>query len=258
MELNLNGKKFLVGGATSGFGRAVSEALLKEGAHVVAVARSMEKLKEFKTQHGDSLRIFEGDLTNLNTLDKLASKIDYSSLYGVVVNAGGPPAKSFLETTIQDWDEAYNQIVRWKVKLTRDIVPHMMKRGNGRFLYIESVSVKQPIENLVLSNSLRMAVVGFVKSLSADLASSGITFNILAPGYHETQAIERLLNKASEVRGISRDEAKASIVKGIPAGFMGDTSDFASLACWLLSKNSRYINGQTISVDGGVVRGVFG
>ena len=258
MNLKLSNQQFLIGGASSGFGRAIAESLLEEGAKVIAIARKEEALREFQALKKGQLEVFTGDLTSPETLEKLKKTFDYSKLSGVVINAGGPPAGNFMEVPIEDWDSAYKQLIRWKVQLTKDLIPYMKNNHYGRFLYIESVSVKQPIENLVLSNSLRMAVVGFVKSLSADFASSGITFNILAPGYHETQAIDRLLKKASEMKGMSEKEAKENIIQNIPAGLMGKTHDFASLATWLLSGSSAYISGQTISVDGGVVKGVFG
>ncbi len=125
----------------------------------------------------------------------------------------------------------------------------------GRILFIESAAVKQPIENLILSNSLRMAVVGFAKTLSQEVAHQGITCNILAPGYHATPAMERLFANKSLLLGISSDEAKKEFEKETKVGHLGDPEDFGSLAVWLLSSHSRFITGQTISIDGGLVRG---
>ena len=138
------------------------------------------------------------------------------------------------------------------------MLPIFREQKYGRFVYIESASVKQPIDNLVLSNSLRMAVVGFVKTLSSEIADQGITCNILAPGYHDTPAMERLfLNKAS-LLGIKPHEARQEFEKEILSGKLGDADDLASLAVWLLSKRSNYITGQTISLDGGLVKHSFG
>lgn len=120
------------------------------------------------------------------------------------------------------------------------------------------MSVKQPVENLVLSNSLRLSVVGFVKTLSQEIADRGITLNILAPGYHDTQAMQRLFVKKSQVQNISVEEAGKQFEDEIKMGKMGNPDEFASLAIWLLSPHSRYITGQTISVDGGLIKSVFG
>ena len=184
--------------------------------------------------------------------------VDDRQLHGIIVNAGGPPAKTVLETTMDDWDMAYNTILRWKVELTKAFVPLMQPYNYGRFLFIESSSVKQPLENLVLSNSLRLAVVGMVKTLALEIATSGITLNIMAPGSHDTPAINRIYKKKSEQTGLEMDVVKEAAIKQIPVQFLGEADDFASLAIWLLSKNSRYITGQTISVDGGSVRGTMG
>jgi 3-oxoacyl-[acyl-carrier protein] reductase len=121
-------------------------------------------------------------------------------------------------------------------------------------VYVESSSVKQPIENLVLSTSLRLAVVGFVKTLSQEIAKSGVTLNILGPGSHNTPAIDRLYHKKSEQTGLDFDTVKQAAIQQIPVGRLGDADDFASLALWLLSKQSGFVTGQTMMVDGGAVR----
>ena len=134
-----------------------------------------------------------------------------------------------------------------------------MKNQNvGRLLYIESVSVKEPVANLVLSNSLRPAIVGFAKTLSQEIAHNGITVNILAPGYHSTAAMERLFAKKAELENISENEAKELFEKEIPVGKMGKPEEMAGLACWILSPLARYVTGQTITHDGGMVKSVFG
>jgi 3-oxoacyl-[acyl-carrier protein] reductase len=174
------------------------------------------------------------------------------------VNAGGPPAKAFLETNMDEWDQAYRQILRWKVDLAQRFLPLFEKNNYGRYLFIESFSVKQPIPNLVLSTSFRMAVTGFVKTFSDEIALKGITANVMAPGMHMTPALERLIRKNSEVDGISFEAAKEKIIDSVPVKKAGNVNDFGSLALWLLSPWSSYITGQTISVDGGTVRGAMG
>jgi len=257
MDLQLKSKLFIVSGASSGFGRAIASMLCEEEALVIAVARGMEKLKALQGEH-PAIEVLSLDITQPESLSRLVESVGERDLDGIVVNAGGPPAKAFLETNMEDWDKAYRQVLRWKVDLAHTFLPLFEKNNYGRYLFIESISVKQPVPNLVLSTSLRMAVTGFVKTLSDEIALKGITANVLAPGMHMTPALERLIRKNSEVDGISFDEAKEKIIDNVPVKRTGNVDDFGSLALWLLSPWSSYITGQTISVDGGAVRGAMG
>ncbi|MEX0844741.1 MAG: SDR family oxidoreductase [Balneolaceae bacterium] len=258
MDLKLTNQLFLICGASSGFGRAVAERLLEEGAHIIAVARRLEKLKELQESYPEQVQYIIGDLTDSSVLDEIDSLLKNQQLYGVLVNAGGPPAATALETTMEQWDEAYQSVLRWKVDLTKRLVPYFSQHGYGRILFVESQSIKQPIPSLVLSNAFRAAVAGFAKTLSSEIANQGITVNILAPGSHETPAIERVIKKRAEESGKSFEEVKKSMEESIPVGRMGTGDEFASLAAWLLSKHSGYITGQTISHDGGNIMGLFG
>jgi 3-oxoacyl-[acyl-carrier protein] reductase len=257
MDLQVKNHLFIIGGATSGFGRAIAEALLNEGANIIAVARGEEKLKTLQASAPAQVEILAGNMAEEATISQLKNMVGKRQLHGMVVNAGGPPAKTVLETTLEDWDNAYNTILRWKVALTQTFVPAMIEQKYGRVLYIESSSVKQPLENLVLSNSLRVAVVGMVKTLSQEIAKSGVTLNILGPGSHNTPAIDRIYHKKSEQTGLPFEEVKEKAIAQIPVGALGEASDFASLALWLLSPMSRYITGETITVDGGSVKSML-
>jgi 3-oxoacyl-[acyl-carrier protein] reductase len=253
MNLELTDQLFIVGGATSGFGKAIAHKLLEEGAAVIAVARNREQLHELYDIHRKA-EVVVGDITQSFSIEQLKQQVADRTLHGMLVNAGGPPAKTVLETTLTDWDDAYAKLLRWKVELTQTFVPAMIDAGYGRIVYIESSSVKQPIENLVLSTSLRLAVVGFVKTLSQEIAKSGVTLNILGPGSHDTPAIDRLYHKKSEQTGLSFGEVKQAAIKQIPVGRLGDPDDFAALAIWLLSSQSGFVTGQTMMIDGGAVR----
>lgn len=253
MDLQIKSRLFVVTGSTSGFGRAITLSLLKEGAHLIINARGEEKLIDLKDQYPDQVEVVAGDITSDATISQLIRAIGERQLHGILINAGGPPASSFISTEMQEWDQAYASVLRWKVKLTKAILPLMTKFNYGRFVYIESASVKQPIENLVLSNSLRLAVVGFVKTLSQEVASTGITLNVIAPGYHNTAAMGRLFKKKSETTGISIEEAKASFAKQTAVGQLGEADNLGSLVTWLFSPKSSYITGQTITIDGGLV-----
>jgi len=258
MDLKIKNKLFIVCGATGGLGNGVALNLLNEGAKIIAIARDRDKLNNFQNKYPDQIETVIGDIGQSETVKLAVKKVGNRFLDGLLMNAGGPPAKSFMETEMADWDQAYNSILRWKVELSKAIMPKLIEQGYGRIVYIESSSTKQPIPNLVLSNSLRLAVVGFVKTLSQEVAAKGVTLNILAPGFHETDAAKRLFLKRSEVEAISIPEAKTKYTSAIPVGKMGNPNDFGSIAAWLLSPVSEYITGQTISVDGGAIKGVFG
>ena len=231
MDLQLENKFFIVTGASSGFGKAITTALAGERAKVIAVARGMEKLEALQKEN-PGVEILSLDITLPESLDVLVKALGDRALTGIVVNAGGPPAKAFLETKMEDWDEAYQKILRWKVDLTHTFLPFFEKTQYGRYLYIESVSVKQPVPNLVLSTSLRLAVTGFVKTFSDEIAHKGITANIMAPGFHMTPALERVICKNSEVQGLTFDEAMDKMLETVPTRKIGKLGDFASLAAF--------------------------
>lgn len=257
MKLQLDDKLFLVGGATSGFGKAITEQLIEENAQVIAVARTEAKLLELQNL-SDKIEIIAGDLSEESVLKDILLKIGNRVLTGAVINSGGPPAMPVMDTKLSDWDEAYKTVVRWKIALTQALVPKMMANGYGRLLYIESVSTKQPVENLVLSNAMRLAVTGYVKTLSQEIGASGVTLNILGPGYHATQRMENLFAKNSELKGIPEEDIRRAFSAQTAVNKIGKPEDFASLALWLLSPYSSYITGQTITVDGGLVKGTMG
>jgi len=253
MNLEIKDKLFVVTGATSGIGKAIAISLIEEGAKVIINARGQKRLLEMQSTHPDQIEIISGDITTDAIISGLINKIGTRKLDGILVNAGGPPAKSFITTELGDWDDAYKNILRWKVKLTKALLPKFIDQKYGRIVYIESASVKQPIDNLVLSNSLRLAVVGFVKTMASEIGSHGINCNIIAPGYHATPRLESLLKNISESQGISLEEAKKEFVQHTNLKRLGKVEELASLATWLLSPSSSYVTGQTIAVDGGLV-----
>lgn len=258
MDLQLTDQNFLVCGASSGLGRAVAERLIREGANIIVVARREEKLKALQGDFPEQITLIPGDLTQESVLDKIQERVRKLPLNGVLLNSGGPPALSALETKMQDWDLAYEGVMRWKINLVLRLIPFFVERHYGRILLVESQSIKQPIPSLVLSNAFRSAMAGFAKSLSFDVAKSGITVNLLAPGSHETPAIDRVIRKRSEETGHSYEEVKKMMSEEIPVGRMGKAEEFSSMAAWLMSPLSSFVTGQCLSHDGGNIKGLFG
>ena len=247
----------LVCGATSGFGFAVAQTLLEKSEPVLGIARREEKLNRMKTDY-DNFDFIAGDLTQEETIDRIADFLNDHAVKAVFINSGGPPAAAFLETKLADWDKAYEDIFRWKVKLALLLSDYMKKQEYGRIVFLESASVKQPIPNLVLSTSLRMAVVGMARTMADELAEDGVTVNVLAPGSHDTNALQRLYVKAGEKQNISLDQAKEQFKQKTGMKRLGNPIELASLASWLLSKDAGFVTGQTITAAGAAVKGVFG
>ena len=254
MDLQISQQHFLVCGASGGFGKAIAETLLQEGAQVTAVARSADKLQALQTAYPKQVKTVVADVTTEASLQTITTAIQ-QPLHGILLNAGGPPAMSALEATLPDWDNAYASVLRWKIALLKALLPAMQAQQYGRIVSIESVSVKQPVENLVLSNAIRMAVVGYLKTLSQEVAGQGITINIMAPGYHATDAMNRLIDKKAAVAGISREDAAAAMAQQVPVGRLGTATEFASLAAWLFSPHSGFVTGQTFAIEGGLYKG---
>lgn len=258
MDLHLQNKTIAVGGVTSGLGRAIALTLMNEGARVVGLARTQAKLDEMAIEFGDRFVPVSIDLTTPSSVEDLISLLVKEDIYGLCVNAGGPPPMATLETDLDDWDAAYRSTLRWKVQLVLGLLPHFLEKEAGRIVFVESVSIKQPIDGLVLSNAFRAAVAGFVRTISREAGNKGVTYNILAPGYHATPRITSVLEKSAELQEIPFEAAEAQYAAEVPVGHIGDPKDFASLAAWLFSPHSRYVNGQTISVEGGMIRHLMG
>ncbi|MEX1136555.1 MAG: SDR family oxidoreductase [Balneolales bacterium] len=258
MDLQIANQLFVVCGATSGFGLAVTRALCQEHANVIGIGRSEEPLLKLENEYNKQFTGISGDLRDEETLGKIDDTLKDKTLNGILLNSGGPPPKAAVDTSLEDWDEAYRLLFRWKVSLIRKLLPIFQHQKYGRILFIESQSVKQPLNNLVLSTAMRAAVVGYAKTLSQEVARDAITVNVLAPGSHNTPAINRIIDHKSRQGDISFEEAKAEMDSNIPAGRMGEAYELASLALFLLSPCSAYLTGQTISHDGGSVKSLFG
>ncbi|MFW6203065.1 MAG: SDR family oxidoreductase [Marinilabilia sp.] len=251
MDLQLQKRKYLVTGASAGLGKAVAQTLLENGAQVQLVARNESNLRELADQWANQASIIPGDITNPDFLEELKQNIP-KDIYGAFFNTGGPPAATIEETTMKDWDEAYHLVLRWKIDLSKILLKQFKNNNTGRLLFSESASVNYPIPNLVLSNSFRMAVVGYMKTLTKEIHAQDITANVIAPGYHDTGALDRLINKTATTKGISNEEAREFLKSKVPVGHLGQPREFASLAAWLLSPLAGFASGQVFALDGGV------
>lgn len=254
MNLSLKGQKILVLGASSGFGRHVAERISAEGGHPILVARSVDKLKKYVDAHPDSSYVAT-DLFSEEGLQKLFDELDGVAIDGVLLNAGGPPSGSF-PMQMNDWDRGYQMVLRWKIELLQWLMPRFEAAGYGRLVFIESVSVREPIAGLVLSNVYRMAVVGLMKSIVNELQGQDILLNILGPGYHLTDRLENLIAGKSQELGISETEVANQFADNTTLKRLGDPASMAELAVWLLSSHNSYLTGQVIPVDGGLTKGL--
>lgn len=225
---------------------------------MIGIARGQDKLDAMAAEIGKDFTPYAADLTDATAVKILGEYLVKEEVTGCVFNAGGPPTGRIEELEMKDWDQAYASTFRWKVQLAEALLPALREVGYGRLLFLESVSIKQPIDNLVLSNAMRAAVAGFVKTLSREVGEDGITANILAPGYHATPRITTVLAKAAKMQGLSFEETEAGFTAETATRQLGDPADFADMAVFLLSPQARYITGQTITVDGGLVRHITG
>jgi 3-oxoacyl-[acyl-carrier protein] reductase len=249
---------FIVLGAGSGFGEAIARHLLAQDHTVIAVARHTESIQSYASAYPASCEVLAADVMELGFGDKLIAFLKNRTPQGIVINASGPPAGGFFDVSPQQWEAAYHNVLHWKVLLLHKIIPIFKSAHYGRVVMIESVSIKQPVPQLILSNALRAGVAGMVRTLADEVADSGITINIMAPGYHDTQAMQRLYNRKAETLSISLEDARAIFTADTGTGTLGTAADFASLAVWLLSPESRYVTGQTISIAGNLVKGIMG
>jgi 3-oxoacyl-[acyl-carrier protein] reductase len=263
MDLGLTGKVAFVAAASQGLGRAVAEELAAEGADLVLCARGAERLEAACEQirRSSSVKVLgvAGDLTQREDIQRIASDgLDRFGRFDILVtNSGGPPAGTFESLDADDWDNATRGLLTSVIELTRLLLPGMKERGWGRILNITSISVKQPVDNLMLSNSLRAAVTGFARTLANEVAAHGVTVNNILPGYTLTERVEQLAESAALRESITTDAAKAAWESQIPMGRLGTPAEFAALAAFLVSERASYITGTSIPVDGGWIRSLY-
>jgi len=263
VDLGLKGKVALVAAASRGLGRAVAEELAAEGASLVLCARGAEELAKACSDIESASRVqclgVAGDVSSPEDVSRIvgAALGRFGRVDILVTNAGGPPAGTFESLSEREWEVATRLTLTSVLNLTRAVLPGMRERRWGRILNVTSIAVKQPVENLMLSNSLRAAVTGFARTLANEVAAEGITVNNLLPGYTRTERVEELARAATAREGVTEAEARARWEAEIPMRRLGEPREFAALAAFLASERASYITGTSITVDGGWVRSLL-
>ncbi len=262
METGLKNRAALVAGSSQGLGRAAAQALAAEGSHLALCARNPDALEQVSY---DIRRRFGVEVHSeaLDVRDSAAIGQFVKNAYSVfgrldicVANAGGPPAKEFLETTDQDWDDAFALNLRSAVALARAVIPFMQRQRWGRVITISSITVRQPQPQLILSNAVRAGVMGLVRSLANEFGKDGITVNNVGPGYTATDRLKQLLTRRAAASGQSETEIRQAWVNQIPLGRLGQPEEVADAVVWLASERASFVTGQTILVDGGMYKGL--
>lgn len=263
MDLGLEGKVALVGGASRGLGRAVAEGLAREGCRVAIAARGREALeaaaREISTASGVEVLPFVCDMSVHDDIKRFVAQAveRFSRLDIVVNNAGGPPPGVFDEHSDEAWQKAIDQNFLSVARVVREALPHLRRQGGGRIINITSVAVKEPIVGLILSNAARLGVVGLAKTLSRELGPDQITVNNVCPGLTLTDRMRELYGGRAEAQGRTLDELLAEEAQRIPLRRLAQPEDLAALVVFLASEPARHISGATIQVDGGSTGAVF-
>ena len=260
MDLGLKGKVALVAASSKGLGRAVATELATEGARVMITSRDESSLSqtaaEIRENTGAEVGFLVADLGRDADIRALVQNTveRFGGVDVLVNNTGGPPAGSFDAVTDEDWLGAFELNLMSFVRLIRAVLPHMRERGGGRIVNIASSSIKQPIENLILSNTFRAGIAGLAKSLSSELAPDNILINTLGPGRISTGRSAALDASRAEAQDIPVEEIRSRSEARVPLGRYGTPEEFAKVAAFLASPANSYVTGQAILVDGGLVR----
>lgn len=263
MDLGLRGKVALVAAASRGLGRAVAEELAAEGASLVMCARGEKALMEaagaIRASSGVEVEALAADVSRPEDVDRLVNIAlnRFARVDILVTNAGGPPSGTFETLGPEKWDDAVRLTLLSTVNLCRAVLPGMKQRHWGRIINITSITVKQPVEGLMLSNSLRAGVTGFARTLANEVARDGITVNNILPGYTRTQRVEELARATADREKISVAESMKKWEAEIPMRRLGEPKEFAALAAFLASERASYITGTSIQVDGGWIKSLL-
>ena len=262
MESGLKNKVALLTASSEGIARAAAEAFAAEGARLAMCARNEMKLRkaadQLKTRHNVEVFAESVDVADFPAMQAFVRRVAerFGRIDVCLANSGGPPAKNFLSIELEEWRKSVDLIFLSVVNLAKSVIPYMQKNGGGRFIAITSTSVKAPIPDLVMSNSVRPAVVGLLKSLSLEFGKDNITFNNVAPGYTATERLNELAGTRALAANVSVRDIHDKWSQEIPLRRLARPEEVAEAIVWLASDRASYLTGQTILVDGGRYPGV--
>lgn len=263
MDLGLKNRVAIVAASSSGLGKAIAQGLAREGAKLALCARTEKTLnataEEIRKQTGGQILAEPVDVTVYDQVRQFVSKTlkHFGRVDICVTNAGGPPAKSFADTTVEDWQAGVNLNFMSTLYFAREVLPLMQRQKWGRLITITSASVKQPIDNLILSNSVRSAVSGLVKSLSNEYAKDNVLVNNVCPGYTLTARLHELSDRIAKAEGLDPKQIQERWTNQIPMRRLGLPDELANMVVFLASERASYSTGVSIAVDGGFVKGVY-
>lgn len=262
MDLGLKNRVALVAASSQGLGLAAAEAFAAEGCRVAMCARNAQALavgaEKIRKQHSAEIFTEAFDVTDAAAVGRFVAAVaeKFGSVDICVTNAGGPPAKGFLAASLEDWQRAIDANFLSTVYFAREVIPHMQRKRWGRIITITSITTKQPVADLVLSNAVRAAVVGLVKSLANEFGKDGILVNNVGPGFTATDRLKELAKARSSASGKSEQEIFDGWAADAPLKRLGDPRELAETIVWLASERASYITGQTVLVDGGMYKGL--
>jgi 3-oxoacyl-[acyl-carrier protein] reductase len=263
MDLGLKDKVAVVAAASKGLGLAVALELAKEGARVSICSRNRGQIQQAAERiHLETGADVYAEAVDVGRADEVRGFIQntvdrFHAVHVLVTNSGGPPSGLFVGLRPQDWMAAFHLNLMSVIQLCAEAIPHMQRERWGRIINITSIAVKQPVDGLMLSNSMRAAVVGFAKTLSNELAPYNILVNNVCPGYTRTERVEELSATMAGRKGVSKEQIVAGWEASIPMGRLGQPFEFAALVAFLASERASYITGTSIPVDGGAVKSIL-
>lgn len=262
MDLGLKNRVAVVAASSQGIGLATAEAFAAEGCHVAMCARNAATLnsaaEKIRRRHHADVFAEACDVTDATAVSRFVAAVaaKFGSLDICVTNAGGPPAKGFLAATQEDWQRALDANFLSTVYFAREVIPHMQRKRWGRIITITSITTKQPVADLVLSNAVRAAVVGLVRSLANEFGKDGILVNNVGPGFTATDRLKELAKSRSAATGKSDQEIFEGWAADAPLKRLGEPREVAETIVWLASERASYVTGQTVLVDGGMYKGL--
>ena len=263
MDFGLTNRVALLAASSKGLGRAVAEELGAEGVSLVLCARGKRALEAtaaaIRARYGVPVLALSADLGVRGEGKRVAEAgiEEFGKIDILLTNSGGPPPGPFESLTPEAWDQAYALVLASVVELTAAVLPGMKQRRWGRILNVTSIAAKQPVDNLMLSNSIRSAVTGFARTLATEVAPFGVTVNNLLPGFTATERMVELSQVTAAKDGITAAQALKKFTATVPMGRMAEPREFAALAAFLASERASYITGQSMAVDGGWIRSLL-